>query len=1395
MTKRTLHFTLLAAVAMAFAAFYWVAEPQKVSVASAPEPPVRPKLKAPDSFPITPITMSATPEVFGKDWSQPRTDALRVFTDWVGRYQAADEAVRSSLLAEGVRLAQARRQTMAQMIMQNPEAALAAAVPIMTRKNLPPEIVAQLEERVSGQGDLALICVTPAPGSQEPGTTIRSAYVNEKEYRVHTYGKRARVASLPSASLHGVAIDGQLALSESPVRMLEPGEMADGRTVNRYSTETRRRTPASADALHSSPEVAVEVGGQIDLLTSKAEVTRYAAQLHVSEQKSREVIMADNQPGTSTVTGRPAIAWTHGTKKLLIIIVDFSDKMGRPVNPFDTQSITENYAVDLVNSANGVKDFYEQGSYGKTSISMAATVSNDSPDVTSVLRMPKTAAYYATNYAVQEMHSAARTLAQNAGFNVDSYDRIGVVFADLRPPQVVGGAGIAGSKFTFSGLGGNESKNFWINGFYTFSVVAHEIGHNYGLNHASLWQVADGNPVSPSGTVDEYGDNFDVMGDGDNITHHFSQWNKSLMQWIPDSGVSTINSSGTYRVYRFDSQSANLSNTLALKVVRNRELDYWIGYRRATSNTSLDNGAYVLWGYNQNDLGKLLDMTTPGTNVNDAALGIGASFNDSAAGITLQTIAQGGTGADEWLDVQVTIQPRISWTLSEYIVNEQGASAVLTLTRSNNASGAISVNYATSNGTATTSADYTNSTGTVNWANGDTANKTVTIPVVADAVVEGTETFNVSLNGITGGVIVNSPTAVVRLADPGAKDPTFTANFINSTVERVLALPDGNLLAGGWFTQTYDGLTSYNRGGIALFNSKGATNPLFASEGGATGGSAPRVLDLARQPDGKIITVGSFTTMHGVTRGNIARLNADGSLDPAFATGAGANGAVWAALVQTDGKILIGGEFTTYNGTNREYLARLNADGTLDTGFIGPDFQQTSGLRVESLALLPDKNILVGGYFYLTNQAMRKSGICKVSENGVLDSTFSAQVTYGTTPNDLLQISSVEKIYPQADGKIYIVGDFTKYNNVARRGIARLNATGSLDTGFTTTTNGEVHAIYPQPDGKFLLGGTFTTINGSTATRIGRINAAGTTDTAFSAAGGVSQAVEDFALLPDGAVVFGSDFATFQGSIEELPLWKFLAGLPGLPGVLQFSSESFSGVEGTTAAITVSRTGGSSGALTLSYQTLVGTATTADFTSASGILTWADGDAANKTISIPITSDALVDSGETFKINLGLGTYGPVILDAVQQTTVTVGTAFDSWKSSQFSPVELANASLSGDLGDLEADGIENLLEFAFNLSPRTSSTSGLPTIGKTNVSGSDYLTVTFRRRTPALDLTYTPQTNGTLPGTWQSNAVQVGSAVSNGDGTETVTFRDVTPMGQVGSPTRFLRVRVSRAQ
>src|SRR5439155_11936412 len=168
------------------------------------------------------------------------------------------------------------------------------------------------------------------------------------------------------------------------------------------------------------------------------------------------------------------------------------------------------------------------------------------------------------------------------------------------------------------------------------------------------------------------------------------------------------------------------------------------------------------------------------------------------------------------------------------------------------------------------------------------------------------------------GEVISRP-ILARFNADGSLDGSFGLVIGNrdwGSVNALAVQPDGKVLVGGSFYS----INGTNRPGIARLNANGSLDNSFNPGTGANG-----VSSVALQPDGKVLIGGGFTTVNGANRSGIARLNANGSLDGSFNPGTGVNGTVYSVALQPDGKVLIGGEFTSINGTNRNRIARLNA--------------------------------------------------------------------------------------------------------------------------------------------------------------------------------------------------------------------------------------------------------------------------------------------------------------------------------------------------------------------------------------------------------------------------------------------------------------------------------------
>lgn len=242
------------------------------------------------------------------------------------------------------------------------------------------------------------------------------------------------------------------------------------------------------------------------------------------------------------------------------------------------------------------------------------------------------------------------------------------------------------------------------------------------------------------------------------------------------------------------------------------------------------------------------------------------------------------------------------------------------------------------------------------------------------------------------------------------------------------------------------------------------------------------ILKILVQTDGKIIVVGEFTNFNGVTTNRIVRLNPDGSRDPEFIIGTGANNAIRAAVLESNGSIIIAGNFTNYSGTPRVRIARIFSNGAVD-----PDFNPAGGFNntVNDIALFPDGRIAAGGTFQNFNGVARNR-VAIVNPDGSLDINFDATVGANNT---------VQRIATQTDGKVLIAGSFINYDGIQRLRFARVNANGSLDQSFfpdaSIPSGSAINAIQFLSDGTIMIAGSFASYNNFIANRIARINSNG----------------------------------------------------------------------------------------------------------------------------------------------------------------------------------------------------------------------------------------------------------------------------------------------------------------
>jgi uncharacterized delta-60 repeat protein len=458
-----------------------------------------------------------------------------------------------------------------------------------------------------------------------------------------------------------------------------------------------------------------------------------------------------------------------------------------------------------------------------------------------------------------------------------------------------------------------------------------------------------------------------------------------------------------------------------------------------------------------------------------------------------------------------------------YSVSESSSNAVISLFRTNGSLGVVSVQYSTVAGTATPGLDYVSQSGTLLFGQGQT-NQDILIPILDDTLVEGDESFSITISSPGGGAIIAGQTnATVVIHDDEFRAGTVDPNFdpkggANNFIRSLTVQPDGRIVIGGAFT-SFD---NTNRQYIARLNTNGTLDLSFNPGSGANA-LVSSVIELA---DGRVVLGGGFTSVNGASFSRVARLTTngapdlnfthlgttfdatvdmiaadaggrvvaaggfsqpartivrlrlDGTVDPSFNPGAGANGPIHAVALLTNGQVVIGGSFTAVNEAAVTRVARLFNDGSLDESFLARAI--TNG-NVYSVAVQPDGKVVVGGDFYVAGKSNRV-GIARLNTDGSLDSTFDA----GAGANGIVYALGF-----QSQGKLIIGGTFTTINNTNRARLARLNTDGSLDLGFNpgTGANNTIYTLTVLPDDNIIIGGDFTVVDGFPRNRVARIAA------------------------------------------------------------------------------------------------------------------------------------------------------------------------------------------------------------------------------------------------------------------------------------------------------------------
>jgi uncharacterized delta-60 repeat protein/uncharacterized repeat protein (TIGR01451 family) len=396
---------------------------------------------------------------------------------------------------------------------------------------------------------------------------------------------------------------------------------------------------------------------------------------------------------------------------------------------------------------------------------------------------------------------------------------------------------------------------------------------------------------------------------------------------------------------------------------------------------------------------------------------------------------------------------------------------------------------------------------------------------------------------------------IARLNPDGSLDNSFSPNggFIGNSamVSSIRLQPDGKILAAGSFDAYYTlGWVSRN---IVRIQSNGMPDSTFLVGTGTDAG----VSDIGVRSDGTILLAGAFNEYNGIPSNYLITLYPDGSLADSV-NAPKPNDVPDCILVQSDDKVLVGGDFVSYGGLSRGKILRLDANGNLDTMFapgVGALNVPLFGGVIYDIIRQPDGKILVGGTFTEYNGIPRK-GIARIHPNGTLDDSFD--------PGSGVGSNYIYAIALQPDNKIVVGGNFSSFNGQPANNIIRLNNDGSIDQTFLSGSgygaNGTIWAIALQSSGQLLVGGGFSTYNGTPKNKIARISSDGTTvDPGFSANPSGSDEITGIKVSTNGEIYYSKwhylyrisssgtvvNYANFSGNItdfELLPSGKVIVG-------------------------------------------------------------------------------------------------------------------------------------------------------------------------------------------------------------------------------------------------------------